>query len=461
MGKRTPIGWCDDTFNPWMGCQSVSPGCDNCYAEALVKRYGHADWGPHAERKRTAASTWAQPIRWNLASRLSKRPALVFCSSLADVFDNKAPPGALDDLWRLIEKTPWLVWLLLTKRPQRIKQSLPGNWHRPANRFIGKSGDGVPHNVWLGISAENQTEYDRRWPILADIPCRRRFVSYEPALGPLDILKFQTRPDWLIWGGESGPDSRPMQAKWALDITSQCERASIPVFGKQWGAYENNPLTYSHGLVTAKSFDSPEHGHGGAMLKGKLWRQFPPLIRSSAESSNGWFYNDYVSPTPPPDWWDADYVIKSEQVREKRRLMIAIKPEYFKFIATGQKQWEFRRAIWAPAERYARYALVYQSAPVSAVTHKIYFTDIIISDPGELWSHFGRGGGISKRAFDRYFAGRAIGYALKIAGVVPLSTSKTFQITRPLSDFGIVTPPQNFRYHPRKKYAWEEVPTPT
>jgi Protein of unknown function (DUF5131) len=121
MVENTKIEWCDHTFNPWIGCQKVSPGCDRCYAEKMMDhRYGKVQWGPHGKRKRTSDDYWKQPHRWAKAARESGTRPRVFCASLADVFDNKAPEGARPDLFRLIRATPELDWLLLTKRPQNI-----------------------------------------------------------------------------------------------------------------------------------------------------------------------------------------------------------------------------------------------------------------------------------------------------------------------------------------------------
>jgi protein gp37 len=174
--ENSKIEWCHHTFNPWIGCQEVSPGCNNCYAarqNRFRKWTADGDWGPHAERRRTSEAYWKQPFSWAKAARESGTRPRVFCASLADVFDNKAPEGARDDLFRLIRATPELDWLLLTKRPQNIVKMLPADWD-----------DGYP-NVWLGITAEDQEHYLMRWPILSRIPAVVRFVSYEPAIAPL------------------------------------------------------------------------------------------------------------------------------------------------------------------------------------------------------------------------------------------------------------------------------------
>ena len=123
MGDNTKIEWAHHTFNPWVGCTKVSPACDNCYAEGWAKRSGMVQWGPHAERRRTSEGNWRQPLKWNAeAERLGVRYR-VFCSSLADVFDNAVPVQWRIELMKLICETRHLDWLLLTKRPQNVPQA--------------------------------------------------------------------------------------------------------------------------------------------------------------------------------------------------------------------------------------------------------------------------------------------------------------------------------------------------
>jgi protein gp37 len=234
MAEKTEIAWCDSTFNPWIGCQKVSAGCDNCYAETLMdKRYHRVEWGPHGERKRTSVSNWRNPIIWDRKARerqedfedgtLTLRPGRprVFCSSLADVFDNQVPEQWRTDLFALIDATPNLDWLLLTKRPENIR------------KMIWRWNDGLPGNIWLGTTCEDQAAYDRRWPILRDIPAVVRFISYEPAIGRLDIRCHNHQPDWLICGGESGGGYRDMPEEWAKSIKDDCTVTGVPFFMKQ------------------------------------------------------------------------------------------------------------------------------------------------------------------------------------------------------------------------------------
>lgn len=215
MGADSKIEWTDNTFNPWWGCTKVSPGCDNCYAEALSRRYKRAEWGHGKPRLMASESYWRQPLKWSAAAN-GARPR-VFCASMADVFDNEVPEEWRARLFDLIEATPNIDWLLLTKRI--------GN--------VLKQGIGEPRdNVWLGISVVNQEEADRDIPKLLRVPARVRFISYEPALGP--IYRDNWRGiDWLICGGESGPGARMMQPDWARSIRDQCKAHGVAFFMKQ------------------------------------------------------------------------------------------------------------------------------------------------------------------------------------------------------------------------------------
>ena len=269
MGENSKIEWTDHTFNPWIGCQHVSPGCDHCYAETqnAFRKWNGGAWGPHAPRHRTAESTWKNPVSWNAAARAFKRERghrpRVFCASLADVFDNKVPQEWRLDLFALIRECRRLDWLLLTKRPQNISKMLPSDW-----------GDGY-RNVWLGVTAEDQEWFDRRWPLLQRIPAVVKFISYEPAIGPLRLPKQGPLPDWLISGGESGGGVRPMDPEWARNVIADCRRRGVAVFHKQWGAYRNNPLVLEQGMSTKEAERLDKCGKGGGLIDGKLVREFP------------------------------------------------------------------------------------------------------------------------------------------------------------------------------------------
>lgn len=231
MAETTKIEWCDSTFSPWVGCTKVSGACQNCYAEAWAKRAGSPGlWT--GQRRRTSPALWRGPLKWNAAAQefhaARGRRQRVFCASLADVFDNQVPVFWREDLWTLIRLTPNLDWLLLTKRPQNIRKMLPPEW--------------PPHggwsNVWLGTTAEDQKHYNERFSHLQKIPAHLNFISYEPALGPIDdIYVGGHRPDWIIAGGESGPKARAPKLEWFRNMRDQCVEAGIPFLMKQWGEW--------------------------------------------------------------------------------------------------------------------------------------------------------------------------------------------------------------------------------
>lgn len=231
---ETSIGWTASpdgkpgyTFNCWVGCTKISRACDFCYAEGWAKRSGQVTWnGPP---KRTSASYWKQPLKWNREAQESGVRRKVFCASLADVFDNQADPAWRRDLFELIRNTPNLDWLLLTKRPQNAGKMIeeatadllfPFAWPWP--------------NVWLGTTVEDQEEADRRIAHLRSIPAAKRFLSCEPLLEP--IRPALSGIDWVICGGESGAHARPMAPAWALALRNQCLVAGVPFFMKQVGS---------------------------------------------------------------------------------------------------------------------------------------------------------------------------------------------------------------------------------
>lgn len=240
MAENSKIEWTDHTFNPWVGCTKVSPACDHCYAEGWAKRSGMVKWG--GPRKRTSEANWKKPAKWNREAKAAGVRRRVFCASLADVFDNQVPNEWREELWCLIRTTPHLDWLLLTKRPQNIAKMLPVDWNSGA-------GQGY-FNVWLGTTAENQAEADKRIPHLQRIPAAVRFLSCEPLLAPLDLdrggfsfLRRLVDPsnrsnvyepvNWVICGGESGHGARDMDADWARELRDDCKSAGVAFFMKQ------------------------------------------------------------------------------------------------------------------------------------------------------------------------------------------------------------------------------------
>lgn len=228
MAENTHIEWCRHTFNPWVGCTKLSPACDHCYAESWAKRAGNPKlW--QGERRRTTASNWQQPLKWDRQAVSAGRRDRVFCASLADVFDNQVPTRWRDDLWHRIEQTPNIDWMLLTKRPENIAKMLPTPeaGHQPW-------GDGWP-NVWLGTTVED-AERKRRIGVLRNVPAVIRFLSCEPLLGDLGEISL-AGINLVIVGGESGPQARPMHPAWARSIREQCAAAGVAFFFKQWGEW--------------------------------------------------------------------------------------------------------------------------------------------------------------------------------------------------------------------------------
>lgn len=278
MAEETGIEWCDSTFNPWIGCTKVSEGCNGCYAEVSTPaRTQKIMWGPGQARHRTAPANWAKPMAWergHLSFELKHgRRRRVFCASLADVFDNEVDPAWRADLFKLISETPNLDWLLLTKRIGNAERMIDEAMNTLHHRKWGDKMPGDPacnwpddgwDNVWLGATVVNQEEADRDIPKLLAVPARVRFLSIEPLLGPVDLTNIQTRVgtgtdvfsaleydgdpdddvefgtatlDWVVVGGESGAQARPMHPDWVRSLRDQCASASVPFLFKQWGEW--------------------------------------------------------------------------------------------------------------------------------------------------------------------------------------------------------------------------------
>jgi protein gp37 len=260
MAENSSIEWTTHTFNPWRGCQKVSDGCKNCYAETLSKRNPRVlgEWGPNGARSIAAKSYWQQPVKWNRAAEKAGERRRVFCASLADVFEAREELNVPRyRLFRLINETPHLDWLLLTKRPQNILVQIEqafedGSGTNDETQFmLGNWLAGIaPPNVWLGTSVENQQAADERIPELLKVPAVMRFLSCEPLLGPIEFSDVTRRADcvamlgkpaltgisWVIVGGESGPNARPCDVEWIRSLVEQCRAAGVPCFVKQLGA---------------------------------------------------------------------------------------------------------------------------------------------------------------------------------------------------------------------------------
>ena len=223
MGEQTSISYVHKTWSPWIGCTKVSPGCKNCYAETLDKRFHYTSngWGKGKPRHRTSEAYWKKPLKWNEeAKRLDVRYRVF--PSLCDPFDEWVSLEWFNDFSALMINTLSLDWLLLTKRPENI-----------IDEFINR----YP-NVHLGISVENQEYYEHRMNEIIDNGhgIEKLFLSIEPMLGSIDLTYFPlwfNIVNWVIVGGESGPNRRPFEVEWAIDIYNQCKAAGIPFFMKQ------------------------------------------------------------------------------------------------------------------------------------------------------------------------------------------------------------------------------------
>lgn len=280
MAEDTKIQWTDHTFNPWIGCSKVHTGCTNCYAESFAKRYGKAEWGVNGTRVLTSDKNWQEPLKWHRDAEREGVRKRVFCASLADVFEDwdgqvhnhkgqplwvrETPPehwqgihhglklaDVRKDLFALIDATPHLDWLLLTKRPENIRRMWPA---------AGFPDAGVPgtlgrhlrlENVWLGTSVSDQATAEKAIPEL--LKCRDLspvlFLSMEPLVGPVRLGKltgctreddtcrcFPSGIDWVIVGGESGNGARECHVEWIDSLVRECSGADVPVFVKQLGA---------------------------------------------------------------------------------------------------------------------------------------------------------------------------------------------------------------------------------
>jgi protein gp37 len=333
MAEVTKISWCHGTFNPWQGCVKVSPACMHCYAERDTKRFGRVIWGSNGTRVLTSDAYWKKPLKWDREAAASGERKRVFCASFADVFEDwsgqvtsntipvwkcncgnwfdaetqETPCDKCGDLrtsmvtlqdcrkrlFRLIDQTPNLDWLLLTKRPENIEEMWPckkdtdgdGN----CNICIRASNALCRHraNVWLGTSVENQEYADKRIPEL--LKCRDLspvlFLSCEPLLGPVDLMEIQEKSEsgdlffsamgtghpsgatinWVIAGGESGFNARPSNADWLRSLRDQCAENDVPYHFKQWGEFDQ------YGIKVGKAA-------AGNVLDGRLHQEFPKVV---------------------------------------------------------------------------------------------------------------------------------------------------------------------------------------
>lgn len=249
MGQSSKIAWCDATWNPVVGCSKVSPGCDNCYAEVLTRRWpSRFPRGFAVDLKRHRLG---DPQRW-------RKPRRIFVNSMSDLFHPQVPDEFVRQVWLMMAWTPHHTFQVLTKRPHRMKHKIE-TLRLP-----------LYHHIWVGTSVEDQRFYDNRVLPLTGIPAPVRFLSIEPLLGPIDLrldrlpsYRPGTLPyEWVIVGGESGPRARPMDPQWARDIRDSVLKYEIPFFFKQMGS---------------------KVGHGSDLLDGQEWKQFPEPVSAIRE----------------------------------------------------------------------------------------------------------------------------------------------------------------------------------
>ncbi|HXG29322.1 MAG TPA: phage Gp37/Gp68 family protein [Nevskiales bacterium] len=284
MGQNSKIEWTHHTFNPWWGCVKVSPACKHCYAETWAQRLGLELWGgDDTQRRFFSDHHWREPLRWEAEARRAGERRRVFCASMADVFEDRA--DLIDQrarLWPLIEQTPSLDWLLLTKRPENVRASVP--W-----------GKAWPRNLWLGTTVEDMKYAQMRIPLIVDMPAAVRFVSCEPLLGVLKLKRWLRPPgkprgiNWVIAGGESGHHSRPMNPLWVEGLRDQCLAAGVPFHFKQWGHW--GPASPADRRAVMSVEMPGRNGRPvrlfklgknvtGRMLNGRTWDGVPTLVES-------------------------------------------------------------------------------------------------------------------------------------------------------------------------------------
>lgn len=236
MGQKSAIEWTEATWNPLTGCDKISPGCANCYAERMSERLrlmGQPNYKngfeltlhPHA---------LALPLKW-------KKPQRIFVNSMSDLFHKDVPIEFIQQVFATMRQASWHRFQILTKRSDRLAELAPAlAW---------------PANVWMGVSVEN-ADHVYRIDHLRGVGAAVRFLSIEPILGPIHELDLE-RIGWVIVGGESGPGARPMLEEWVIEIRDQCRRAGVPFFFKQWG-----------GVNKKKT---------GRELQGRTWDEMPAL----------------------------------------------------------------------------------------------------------------------------------------------------------------------------------------
>jgi protein gp37 len=242
--KKSKIEWTEETWNPTIGCDKVSSGCKNCYAETMAKRLKAI--GVRGYENGFKFTLMPDRLEQPLKKRKSTK---YFVNSMSDLFHEDMSVGFLDEIFKVIELTPQHIYQVLTKRENKMAKYF-------ANRDI-------PSNVWLGVSVEDRKSGLPRIVKLRNIKATIKFLSVEPLLEDLGGVNLNGI-DWVIVGGESGPKARPMKEEWAINIKEQCDRMEIPFFFKQWG-------TWGVDMVKRNKKSN------GRILQGKVWEAYPEV----------------------------------------------------------------------------------------------------------------------------------------------------------------------------------------
>lgn len=301
------IEWTTYTHNIWWGCdevgdpqeeEGIDPACVGCYARVRAenpywwgKKTIFPVWGQDVGRRFFEDSHYQEPLKWQSKAERAGIQERVFCMSMGDWAEGRQDQRPLLDrwLWPMIDRTPNLIWLLLTKRPQLANSLVPQKWR----------DEGWPVNAWPGTTAVNQKWWDIRLPHLMKIPAKRHFVSAEPLMGPIDMGPH--RPEWVITGGQSGKIAKPTRPDWFRSLRDQCVANGIPFHHKQNGEFAPGELVEgTRSYPTKQWFDDrwidcdddwqTEMDHGeilyrigkkaaGRLLDGRTWDQFPEAVR--------------------------------------------------------------------------------------------------------------------------------------------------------------------------------------